>query len=173
MNLPRENLKIRFRPMRQEDIDSVLQIDALSFSLPWPKNSFEFELSNPSSRTRVAEMVDADGNPRVIGMICMWVILDEAHIATIAVHPDYRQQGIGKQLLANTLLEAAGEGVKLAYLEVRRGNLAAQKMYSHFGFVTAGVRPRYYADNHEDALMMNLTNMDISFLKQVLAGETA
>jgi ribosomal-protein-alanine N-acetyltransferase len=172
VSVTREDLQLRFRPMLRDDIEYIQQIDALSFSLPWPKSSFEFELNNPSSRTRVAEIVDQEGKARLVGMICIWVIMDEAHIATIAVHPDFRQQGIGKKLLAHTLLEAAGEGVKLAYLEVRRGNLAAQIMYARFGFTTVGVRSRYYADNHEDALMMNLERMDISLLKQIAAGES-
>ena len=171
MIIANERLNLLFRPMNREDIERVQQIDALSFSLPWPKTSFEFELNNPASRSRVAEVIDDQGNAVVVGMICAWIILDEAHIATLAVHPDYRQRGIGSKMLANTLLEAASEGVKLAYLEVRKGNLVAQKMYSRFGFSTVGIRPRYYVDNHEDALMMNLDHIDLPLMKKILSGE--
>lgn len=157
--------------MRLEDIERVQEIDSQSFSLPWPKTSFEFELKNPASWPRVAEILDENGRPVLVGMICAWIILDELHIATIAIHPDFRKQGIGKRMLAEMLLEAAAEGVKLAYLEVRRGNLVAQKLYEEFGFKIVGIRPRYYADNHEDALMMNLDEIDTEQLMSFSAGE--
>ena len=171
MNITREQQKISYRPMRLEDIERVQEIDSLSFSLPWPKSSFEFELKNPASRPRVAEIMDENDQPVLVGMICAWIILDELHIATIATHPDFRKQGIGKKMLAKMLLEAASEGVKLAYLEVRRGNLVAQKLYAEFGFKTVGIRSRYYADNHEDALMMNLEEIDTEQLMRFSAGE--
>ena len=100
-------------------------------------------------------------------MAVLWFIVDEIHIATIAVHPDFRGIGFGKWLLAHGLLAASKEGAGKAFLEVRSGNLTAQKMYQGFGFEVTGVRPRYYRDNMEDALLMTLEPIPIDLLQQI------
>jgi len=144
------------RRMTLEDVPAVHEIDELSFSLPWPERSFRFELTaNPVSRGWVAE---ADG--KIAAMLVLWFIIDEAHIATIAVHPDFRRQGIGEQILLHALRSVQDEGARRAFLEVRVGNVAAQAMYKKYGFEVAGVRPGYYKDNNEDALLMNLEKFD-------------
>jgi [ribosomal protein S18]-alanine N-acetyltransferase len=144
------------RRMTLEDVPAVHEIDELSFSLPWPERSFRFELSaNPVSRGWVAE---ADG--KIAAMLVLWFIIDEAHIATIAVHPDFRRQGIGEQILLHALRSVQDEGARRAFLEVRVGNVAAQAMYKKYGFEVVGVRPGYYKDNNEDALLMNLEKFD-------------
>jgi [ribosomal protein S18]-alanine N-acetyltransferase len=143
--------------MRLDDIDAVIQIDRLSFSLPWPASAFRFELvNNPSSLLWVAEVNLADGSPCVVGAVVVWMILDEAHIATLAVHPDYRRRGISRQLLVTILRQAIEHGAALATLEVRANNLAAQALYKQFKFDIVGRRPRYYQDNFEDALIMTV-----------------
>jgi [ribosomal protein S18]-alanine N-acetyltransferase len=139
------------------DVPAVHAIDTLSFSLPWPERSFLFELTkNPISRGWVAEV---DG--KIAAMLLLWFIIDEAHIATIAVHPDFRRKGIGEQILLHALRAVQEEGARRAFLEVRAGNSAAQAMYRKYGFEIVGVRPRYYKDNNEDALLMNLENFDL------------
>jgi ribosomal-protein-alanine N-acetyltransferase len=144
------------RRMRLEDVPAVHEIDVLSFSLPWPERSFRYEVTeNPVSRGWVADM---DG--RIAAMLVLWFIIDEAHIATIAVHPDFRRQGIGEQILLTALRAAREEGARRAFLEVRAGNAAAQVMYRKYGFEVVGVRPKYYRDNNEDAFLMNLENFD-------------
>jgi ribosomal-protein-alanine N-acetyltransferase len=144
------------RRMALADVPAVHEIDELSFSLPWPERSFRFELSeNPAARGWVAE---ADG--RIAAMLMLWFVVDEAHIATIATHPDFRQQGIGEQILLHALRAVREEGARRAFLEVRAGNLAAQTLYKKHGFIVDGVRPRYYRDNNEDALLMSLTGLD-------------
>ncbi len=149
------------RRMTLADIPAVHEIDTLSFSLPWPERSFLFELTeNPVSRDWVAEV---DG--RVAAMLVLWFIVDEAHIATIAVHPDFRRRGIGEKILLSALRAAYDEGAERAFLEVRAGNTAAQAMYKKYGFSVAGVRPGYYKDNNEDAFLMNLEKL--SFLEAV------
>lgn len=160
MDTTRQNLSITFRPMMLNDIEHVHEIDRLSFSLPWSERSFRFELTeNHNSVTWVAETVLPDGQIIVIGMIVLWVILDEAHVATIATHPDFRGMGVGRKLLAKGLLAAYQRGARLAYLEVRRSNVLALKMYQKFGFDIVGERPRYYKDNNEDALLMTLNRI--------------
>ncbi len=124
-------MNLYIRKMTVEDIAAVVELDHISFSLPWPERSFRFELTdNPASRCWVAE---ADG--RVVGMLVAWLFVDEAHIATIATHPDYRRQGIARKLLTYTLQSAMREGVQSSFLEVRESNVAAQEMYRKFGYV--------------------------------------
>lgn len=158
-------VNLHIRRMTAADLKRVVEIDSLSFSLPWPKSSFEYELKNPVSRLRIAEFEDQATMFILAGMICFWVIENEGHIATFAIHPDYRHKGLGARLLTHSLLEASQEGVELVYLEVRRGNQAAIQMYHDFGFEITGIRAGYYSDNHEDALMMTLAKIDPQVLQ--------
>ncbi len=156
--------EILIRPMRLEDLDQVSAIDQLSFSLPWPKSAFRYELvDNPLSLLFVAEAVQLDGTPQVIGVIVTWLILDEAHIATIAVHPDYRGLDVGGELIAICLQEAVRRRARTATLEVRAGNQPAQALYRRFQFQVVGRRPRYYRDNNEDALIMTVEPLDRAY----------
>ena len=149
-------MNLLIRRMTLEDVPAVHEIDALSFSLPWPERSFRFELTeNPVSRGWVAEV---DG--RIAAMLVLWFIIDEAHIATIATHPDFRRQGIGEQILLHALRSAYAEGARRAFLEVRAGNVAAQTMYKKYGFIVDGLRPKYYRDNNEDAILMSLEGLN-------------
>ena len=157
---PDEMNKLGFRLMALEDIPRVHQIDQLSFSLPWPEKSYHFELTeNPSSLALVAELSSNNSAPVVIGMSVVWIIIDQAHIATIAIHPDFRGQGYGKRLLTETLLRSTQRGAHMATLEVREGNRIAQQMYQEFGFTVVGRRLRYYHDNNEDAILMTVENL--------------
>jgi [ribosomal protein S18]-alanine N-acetyltransferase len=150
-------VEVNIRPMTLEDIEQVHQIDVLSFSLPWPERSFRFELSeNRSSRLWVADVTDGAGNKRVAAAMVIWVIEDEGHIGTFAVHPDFRRRGLGQKMLAKGLVQCWSEGVRKVYLEVRRSNTSAQQLYRKFGFVDQGFRPHYYRDTGEDALLMVL-----------------
>jgi ribosomal-protein-alanine N-acetyltransferase len=144
------------RSMALDDVPQVLAIDQASFSLPWPERSFRFEITdNPASRAWVAE---SDGT--ITGMIVIWLLVDEAHIATIATHPDFRRQGIAGRLLLHALSEVKKEGATHSVLEVRKSNTAAQEMYRKFGFIESGRRPHYYRDNREDAVLMTLQELN-------------
>ena len=153
---------VLIREMRLADLDQDGLIDQLSFSLPWPKKSFYYEVAdNRYSTCWVAELqpeevipMESLGQGLVIGMAVVWLVVDEAHIATIAVHPEYRGLGIGKQLLAAILEDSWKRGMAAATLEVRVSNQVAQAMYRNFGFEVVGVRQQYYKDNQEDALIM-------------------
>ena len=149
-------MNLSIRKMTVEDVTTVVDLDQKSFSLPWPERSFRFELTdNPASRCWVAER---DGN--VVGMIVVWLIVEEAHVATIATHPDYRRQGIGRRLLAYALRHLMQDGARSSFLEVRESNIAAQEMYRKFGYEATGRRRRYYRDNDEDAILMSLDSLD-------------
>jgi ribosomal-protein-alanine N-acetyltransferase len=154
-------MNLTIRKMTVADVAAVVDLDQKSFSLPWPERSFRFELTdNPASRCWVA---DVDGN--VVGMIVVWLIVDEAHVATIATDPQYRRQGIGRRLLAHALRHLITDGARSSFLEVRESNLIAQEMYRKFGYEATGRRRRYYRDNDEDAILMTLDSLDLERLK--------
>jgi len=148
-------MSAEIRRMTLEDLPAVISLDKLSFSLPWPERSFRFELTeNSASRCWVAEM---DG--KIVGMLVAWLLVDEAHIATIATHPDHRGQGIARNLLMYALRYMSKEGAVTSFLEVRESNIPAQEMYRKFGYEEVGRRKRYYKDTNEDAILMTLNGL--------------
>ena len=151
LRVPKDLSGLNIRKMTLDDLEQVVAIDQVSFSLPWPPRSFQFELTdNPASRCWVAEL-----DARVLGILVGWFIVDEIHIATIATHPDFRKQGIGEKLLAFALQSAKAEGAVSSFLEVRESNTAALRMYRKFGYVEDGRREGYYKDNDETAILMS------------------
>ncbi|MGA7192542.1 MAG: ribosomal protein S18-alanine N-acetyltransferase [Anaerolineales bacterium] len=150
-------MNVLIRKMTVEDVPVAAQLDRMSFTLPWPEHAFYYEVKNNfAARCFVAETEDR----KVIGMVISWVILDELHIATIAVHPDFRRQGIGELILTKALQDGREAGTQHALLEVRAGNDAAQSLYRKFGFKAVGKRAKYYKDNGEDAILMNLDDLE-------------
>ncbi len=146
--------------MTVNDLEQVKAIDDLSFSLPWPESAYRYEIvDNPASLLWVAELETIDGLNQICGMVVVWLILDETHIATLAVHPDYRGIAVGKCLLTTALKESARHGANIAHLEVRESNRVAIDMYQGIGFEIVGRRVGYYKDNHEDAILMTLDNL--------------
>jgi ribosomal-protein-alanine N-acetyltransferase len=145
------------RPMKPQDIDDVLYIERTCFSTPWSYDAFKAEIEgNHCARYVVAEQ---DGKIRGYGG--MWIILDEAHITNVAVHPHFRGMGIGEAIMKALIRTAAYLKVESMTLEVRVSNKVAQNLYKKLGFSSVGVRKGYYTDNGEDALIMwkdRLTN---------------
>ena len=181
-------------PMTLEDIPRVLEIDQLSFPLPWSATSYRYELTqNPNSHFLVAVSAprgtpqqpgvpNQAGAPKpggaldwlapsrwwtlarppappaparnVVGYSGFWFIIDEAHISTIAVHPDWRGRHVGEQLFVSILEQALDLGAVTATLEVRVSNDRAQGLYRKYHFEVVGRRKHYYRDNGEDALLM-------------------
>ncbi len=163
-------LRVTVRRMRFDDVEQVHAIDQRSFPTPWTLNSFRFELSeNRSSHSWVAE-VEMGGEKLVVGAIVVWLLVDDAHIGTIAVDAPYRRQGIGRRMLCIALAELARAGAVSSTLEVRESNLAAQEMYRQFGYETVGRRRGYYPDNGEDALVMALEKLDTEGLERAGCG---
>jgi ribosomal-protein-alanine N-acetyltransferase len=184
--------KIQFRRMESGDVEQVHALDKISFAMPWSERSYRYEVSqNQNAILWVAEVISdsqveghtsgpsaghsaSGGEPSpvtIVGMIVVWFVVDEAHIGTIAVHPDYQRCGIGRRLLAASLLESQKLGAVSALLEVRSSNLAAQNLYKEFQFVKAGVRSHYYQDNGEDALLLNLDHLDHETLTSLFTKE--
>ncbi len=142
-------MSILIRAMNATDLAAVNELDSISFNLPWPPKAFEVELANPGAQCWVAE---ADG--KLAGALVFWRVLDEAELATLAVHPSFRRRGIARKLLQTAMDAAYADGARIYHLEVRVGNEAAQKLYQTFGFEAVGRRPKYYKDNGEDAVLM-------------------
>ncbi len=133
-----------------DDVGPVVEIERASFSTPWTADMFRWELRNSDvSATYVTKSADL-----VVAFCCVWVVLDELHINNIAVRPEFRGQGLALALLAHVTAEAVAQGATRATLEVRRSNAAALRLYDRLGFAVTGVRPNYYTNPVEDALIL-------------------
>ncbi len=152
----RPPLKVAIEAMRLEDLDEVQQIEEASFTTPWPPNAYRSELMT----NRLASYLVARADGRIVAYGGMWLMVDEAHITTFAVHPGWRRRGIGERLLLAFLDLAKERHAREATLEVRLSNLAARRLYEKFGFRPVGLRARYYSDNNEDALIMTTDPLD-------------
>jgi ribosomal-protein-alanine N-acetyltransferase len=141
---------VRVEPMGLGDIAAVLEIERASFTTPWPPEAFQQELRH----NRLARYAVARQGTAVVGYAGVWLMVDEAHITTFAVHPDWRRQGIGRRLLLAMLTVAEELQATRMTLEVRVSNLAAQALYEGHGFAIVGRRERYYTDDGEDAYVM-------------------
>ncbi|MGE5613251.1 MAG: ribosomal protein S18-alanine N-acetyltransferase [Bacillota bacterium] len=131
-------------------IDDIVTIEKLCFKIPWSRKSIEDEII----RNKSAIYFCAVDNGRTLGYCGMWQVIDEGYITNIAVHPEFRNCGIGSLLMDALLKEAEAKGIKALTLEVRKSNLTAQALYRKYGFESGGIRKRYYADNNEDAIIM-------------------
>ncbi len=139
--------------MSPADLDEVLAIERASFSMPWSRGAFLYEMEQ--NRVARCNVIREDG--RLVGYVCLWEVADELHITNIAVHPSARRRGIGRALLGQLLDDARGRALRLVILEVRPSNAAARALYESFGFRVVGRRRGYYYDTGEDALVMEAT----------------
>nr|WP_290667066.1 ribosomal protein S18-alanine N-acetyltransferase [Ardenticatena sp.] len=162
-------------PMRADDIPQVLTIEHLSFPTPWSAQGYEQELRNTLATYWVLRPVPprAWGGvvrqpPPVIGYTGYWLIADEQHISTIAVHPRWRRRHLGEWLLLHAIADGTARGATLVTLEVRLDNEAAQALYRKYGFEVVGQRKRYYRDGM-DALLMTLFRADSPEVQERLA----
>lgn len=136
--------------MTVADLDAVQEIERRSFPTPWSRQAFLTELG----ANQYACYLVARQDGRVVAYAGMWVIFDEAHVTNVAVHPGWRGQGLGKHLMQCLMAAAAARGAVRMTLEVRRSNLVAQALYAGLGFAVHGIRPGYYTDVPEDAVIM-------------------
>ncbi len=153
--------------MTLADIPAVHHIEQASFPVPWPDYAFSQEIQ----ANRLAHYLVVRAGGETVGYGGMWLMVDEAHVTTFAVLPAWRRQGIGGRLLLALMQLARDQGARVATLEVRISNRAARSLYAQFGFRPVGVRPRYYSDNGEDALIMTtgaLASADMITLLAVL-----
>jgi ribosomal-protein-alanine N-acetyltransferase len=141
--------------MTTADISAVLAIEGLSFSSSWPQNAFVNEIrDNKLAHYFVGRLGD-----RIVAYGGIWVILEDSHVTTIAVHPDYRGRKLGEELLIHLLDEAIAARASWITLEVRESNETAQRLYRKYGFTVVSTRRGYYSDNNENALVMWAGNL--------------
>jgi ribosomal-protein-alanine N-acetyltransferase len=159
--------RVVVEPMTIEDVPAVHDIERLSFATPWPSYAFEHELHG----NRLARYLVARAGDAIVGFAGVWLMVDDAHVTTFAVHPDWRRQGIGRQLLVNLVEMSVAIGARRMTLEVRASNASAQELYRSFGFVVAGRRPRYYTDDGEDALVMTTPELSDPAVREAVARE--
>ncbi len=142
-------------PMVAADIADVLHIETLSFTSSWPANAFVNELND----NKLAHYFVGRLDDRIVAYGGIWVILEDSHVTTIAVHPDLRGCGLGERLLIHLLEEAVARGASWITLEVRESNETAQRLYRKYGFTVVSTRRAYYSDNNENALVMWAGNL--------------
>ena len=143
-------------PLTVADLGEVAVIENVSFTAPWPTSAYTTELTT----NRLARYVGARINGTLVGFGGIWLMVDEAHVTTMAVLPPNRRTGVATALLLELLQEARRGGARVATLDVRVSNSDAQRLYRAFGFAEVGRRIRYYDDNGEDALVMTTAELE-------------
>lgn len=153
---------VELRAMRREHLEAVVEIERASYPTPWSRSAFLGEIrAGTVSHALVA--VDTTGpEEEVIGYLCCWIVRDLMQVNNIAVRADRRGDGLGERLLRTALEEGRRRGAEACYLDVRASNAPAQGLYRKLGFHEVGVRPGYYADTKEDALVMRLELLEPS-----------
>ncbi len=159
-------LKISISPLEEKDVAEIMEIERKAFKSHWPETAFINEIY----RNRLAHYFVARHEEVLVGYAGIWLVVDEAHITTVAVHPDYRRQRIGEQLLHHLLVVAISKGARWATLEVRESNQGAQDLYKKYGFSSVGVRKNYYTEENENAVIMWAGNLREESFKQKLAS---
>src|SRR5262245_3022595 len=136
--------------MHPSDLADVLVIERASFTMPWSRGAFLYEIE----QNQVARCWVGREDGRIVGYICLWEVADELHVTNVAVHPDLRRRGVARALLESVFARARAAGSRMVMLEVRPSNTEALALYESFGFHVVGRRRGYYYDTGEDALVM-------------------
>jgi ribosomal-protein-alanine N-acetyltransferase len=147
--------RLEIARMVADDIPAVLSIETLSFQSSWPSNAFTNELRD----NKLAHYFVGRLDGQIVAYGGIWVILEDSHVTTIAVHPDQRGKRLGEEMLVHLLDEAIERGASWITLEVRETNDVAQKLYRKYGFTVVSTRKGYYSDNNESALVMWAGNL--------------
>jgi ribosomal-protein-alanine N-acetyltransferase len=178
--------KFILREMRISDVPQVVGIDRESFTMPWSARTYNFEISNRDTSHMVVleaahltpishngwrgllyRLFAAKSPAIIVGYGGCWLIAGEAHISTIATHPDFRGRGLGELLLTGMLQRAINLGGEYSVLEVRESNLTAQKLYEKYDYKVVGRRKGYYRDDNEDALLMEARPLDAAYAERL------
>ena len=189
----RTMIQTQLRPMTEADIAQVADIERESFPSMWPQTAYKRELANKIARyfvvTELREGAEAPASTSgllgalkrvvggaeapqrseyLLGFVGLWLMVNEAHIVTIAVREEHRRQGIGERLLIAAIELAMDADQEVVTLEVRASNESAQQMYEKYGFTQVGLRKRYYTDNNEDAAIMTTPDIFLPAYKRLL-----
>lgn len=148
--------KINVLKMTKEDVEEVFEIEKLVHpNHHWSKDAFYNEVSNNLAHYYCSK----DENGKILSYVGVWHIFEEAHITTLAVHPEYRNMQLAQVLLIKTIEDCYKEMVKYITLEVRESNIPAISLYEKFLFESIGMRKNYYQDNGENAIIMFTQNI--------------
>jgi len=147
--------------MQERDLNEIVALEQISFAEPWTRKMFLGELQGNTFATNLVARAkcpedDTITDGTLLGYVMFWVVFEELHIMNLAVRPELRRQGIGKELVRQALTIGSAQGIRTALLEVRSSNIAAQALYESLGFKRGGVRRGYYERPHEDAVIMIL-----------------
>jgi ribosomal-protein-alanine N-acetyltransferase len=140
-------------PMKQGDLDDIMEIERLAFRAPWSRQVFVEELDRDWAHVDVLRERKGGG---VLAFVNFWLVRDEVHVLNVATHPSARRQGHASRLLEHVISFAHREKCRYVTLEVRRSNQSAIRLYRKYGFRPVGIRPNYYVEDNEDALVMLL-----------------
>lgn len=136
--------------MTPADLPAVAAIERAAYNATWPPTAFEHELTG----NRLARYIVVEDANSLVGFAGLWLMVDQAHVVTVAVDPEQQRRGLGRLLVHALIGIALDEGMESATLEVRVSNEPARALYREYGFYEVGLRKRYYSDNGEDALIM-------------------
>lgn len=170
---------LELKPLTAQLLPAVVELDRVCFGGLWTREGYQRELDSPNSDLLVLSLPQSDESltktsalvshsEPLVGVGCLWAILDEAHITLVGVHPNYQGKGLGQSILYGLLSSAAGRGLERATLEVRASNQVALSLYQKFGFRVAGRRRHYYPDD-EDALILWRSDLQHPKFQQTLA----
>ena len=162
LNLP---ARLSVREMRASDISQVKKIETISFDEKWPEDSYLQEIRN----NKIADYIVMTDGDDVIGYAGMWLIMDEAHITTVAAHPRRRGKKIGTVLVWSLLARAIADNARWATLEVNVNNTPAQKIYESFGFTIIGRRKAYYRNGDNAHVMWAGNIQGLTFMNRMEA----
>jgi ribosomal-protein-alanine N-acetyltransferase len=147
---------LRFRPVVEADLPRIMEIESAGFLHPWSEPLLRAELEHPWSTLLAAEGTDPEGRPAILGYLISWLVHDEIHVLNVGTAPEARRRGVARALMDQAVEAGRRKGARLATLEVRRSNAPAIALYRSLGYREVGVRPRYYAEENEDAIVMTL-----------------
>lgn len=160
---------LTIKPAIAEQIKAIVALDRLCFAGIWSKDAYLREIDSPNSTLRLLWVNEPSLPTKIIGIGCLWSIVEEAHITLLGIHPQYQRQGLGMLLLHNLLQDAVNRGLARATLEVQVTNQPAINLYQKLGFKVAGKRQNYYPKTGEDALILWLNGLNKPEFEQKLA----
>jgi ribosomal-protein-alanine N-acetyltransferase len=182
--MPMPELPYVVEPMGLADVDQVMEIEQVAFTAPWSARAYRYEIAENENSVmlvvrpavpqrgwlaRILGRSVLASRETVLGYGGMWLLVDDAHIATLAVHSRWRGRGLGELLLLSLLDLSPGLGARRATLEVRVSNAVARELYQKYGFEVVSLRKRYYADNNEDAYIMSTLHFEAAKFQENLA----
>jgi ribosomal-protein-alanine N-acetyltransferase len=146
--------ELALRRARAEDVSRIMEIEKEGFLHPWSRELIERELGHAWSQLLLACEAGPEGEERVLGYIVFWLVHDEVHVLNVATSLEARRRGVGRALMAAAEEAGKARGARVSTLEVRRSNVAALALYRAIGYRQVGIRPNYYAEEQEDAIVM-------------------